>query len=549
MREMSAVSDALMCNGVRNLGKNKGNSHSLSSIRICDATKRQCRALASHARSQCCGCAGIPAVLTLHPPVAPLFTTDFIYLTPQGDRHSHTSIRHTTVLCCALTARSTTTTTTMSVLDYYSVLGIAPDASSSEIRRAYKEQCMRVHPDRLPEGPRRTAATQLFQQVSDAYQVLSDSNARAAHDAELRSRYSNPTAAHSFSSVSENSSPFEDPEYRRQFASKFEEKVRADGGASFFENEEELFSAMFGQARSNFKFETREKAPDREIALPLTLEELHTGCTKRRKLQRTVRDQATGELKPTTTVMRIDIQAGYRPGDRIRFRGAGSESEEMLAPDVVFVIEQKDHTRFVRTADDLHMQLQIPLSDSLAGINTLVTGIDGEQISVVTEAVAKPNECLTISGKGMARRGKAEERGDLVLHFQVIFPDRLTPVEKRVVRDVIGKIEARSNRPQMRRTASMFSARVREVSDVDGEPRSTGRHAFRGSSSPDRPTGMKSHSMRGREERSSMKKESTASRKESTARKMSESLSSRSTANRQNNSSPKRTKGFLGLFR
>ncbi len=250
---------------------------------------------------------------------------------------------------------------------------------------------------------------------------------------------------------------------------------------------EELFSALFGERRAQFRFESREKAPDREIPLPLTLEELHTGCTKRRKLQRQVRDE-DGVLQPMITSLRIDVKPGYRPGDRIRFRNAGSESDEYRAPDVVFVIQQKEHAKFSRRNDDLLITLPIHLSDALTGVNTKVVGIDGEEIPVVIDdSVAKPGDTHVVRGKGLARRGSPNHRGDLIVRFDVQFPERLLPAERRALKDVLGRVAQRETRPAMRRTASMFTARGREFSDVsrvEEEPKSTGRRAFQRSSMP-----------------------------------------------------------------
>ncbi|MFQ5922322.1 MAG: DnaJ domain-containing protein [Anaerolineales bacterium] len=66
-------------------------------------------------------------------------------------------------------------------LDYYAILGVPRNASEEDIRRAYREAALRLHPDKN-EGPE---ATELFLQVNRAYELLSDADQRAAHDQEL----------------------------------------------------------------------------------------------------------------------------------------------------------------------------------------------------------------------------------------------------------------------------------------------------------------------------------------------------------------------------
>mmetsp|Transcript_19064 Transcript_19064/g.24715 ORF Transcript_19064/g.24715 Transcript_19064/m.24715 type:complete len:221 (-) Transcript_19064:1782-2444(-) len=63
--------------------------------------------------------------------------------------------------------------------DYYKVLGIARNANEDEIKKAYRKKALKLHPDRNPNDPQ---AKEKFQQVSEAFEVLSDSQKRAAYD-------------------------------------------------------------------------------------------------------------------------------------------------------------------------------------------------------------------------------------------------------------------------------------------------------------------------------------------------------------------------------
>src|ERR1700744_4114090 len=67
----------------------------------------------------------------------------------------------------------------VSKADYYEVLGVSRDASDQELKSAYRKQALKYHPDRNPGDH---AAEEKFKQASEAYQVLSDADKRAAYD-------------------------------------------------------------------------------------------------------------------------------------------------------------------------------------------------------------------------------------------------------------------------------------------------------------------------------------------------------------------------------
>ncbi|KAL1972403.1 hypothetical protein VTN31DRAFT_6817 [Thermomyces dupontii] len=129
--------------------------------------------------------------------------------------------------------------------DYYEILGIAPDATPVQIRKAYKIKSLKSHPDRVPvDSPERESRTREFQRINDAYYTLSDPDRRQRYD---NARKAKSTGASSTDEDSSNGgvggfpwSAFSfggsdrDRETRdsRQFGSVFEEMLREEGLAS-----------------------------------------------------------------------------------------------------------------------------------------------------------------------------------------------------------------------------------------------------------------------------------------------------------------------------
>src|SRR6202034_4780666 len=64
-------------------------------------------------------------------------------------------------------------------VDYYEVLSVSRECGDQELKTAYRKLAMQFHPDRNPDNP---AAEEKFKQASEAYQVLSDPQKRAAYD-------------------------------------------------------------------------------------------------------------------------------------------------------------------------------------------------------------------------------------------------------------------------------------------------------------------------------------------------------------------------------
>lgn len=181
-------------------------------------------------------------------------------------------------------------------------------------------------------------------------------------------------------------------------------------------------------------------APPSEIVRPLkvSLEELYSGTVKHLKVGRRLLSGATEDK-----VLEIQVHPGWKSGTKVRFPKAGNEQSNGDSQDLVFVVEEKPHPLFTREGNDLVCRLKIPLVDALAGSGTrrTVDALDGRKLQVpVPSGVVKPGQESKVVGEGMPIRkdGSVKKKGDLIIKWDVVFPDRLTTSQKEGIRKVLG---------------------------------------------------------------------------------------------------------------
>uniref|UniRef100_A0A8C4QUZ3 DnaJ heat shock protein family (Hsp40) member B13 n=1 Tax=Eptatretus burgeri TaxID=7764 RepID=A0A8C4QUZ3_EPTBU len=147
--------------------------------------------------------------------------------------------------------------------------------------------------------------------------------------------------------------------------------------------------------------------------LSLSLEELYFGATKKMKLSR--RRPGTGDTA----------------GDR------GTDCSNMVPADVVFIVREKPHEIFLRKGNNLHCTMPLSLLQALVGCSIKIETLDGRKLSIAINDIVRPGYMKTILGEGMPIPGRAEEKGDLHITFNLQFPATLTTSQKQALREVL----------------------------------------------------------------------------------------------------------------
>ena len=277
--------------------------------------------------------------------------------------------------------------------DPYAVLGVKPEATQDEIRKAYRQLAKKLHPDLNP-GDRQ--AEEKFKQVSSAYDLVGD--------AEKRGRFDKGEI-----DAAGNERPRE--RYYRDFhGADAQTHAYSDGsGYADFMESEDILKDLFGR-RGEGRF--RMRGQDALYRLPVEFLEAVTGATKRITL-------------PDGGTLDVVIPAGTKDKQVLRLRGKGGPGfGGGPSGDALVEIEVQPHKFFTRSGDDIHLELPISLPEAVLGARLDVPTPTGAVRMTVPKG-ANTGTVLRLKGKGAQRSDKSH--GDEYVTLKIVLPEPPDP--------------------------------------------------------------------------------------------------------------------------
>lgn len=350
--------------------------------------------------------------------------------------------------------------------DYYKVLGISKGATEDEIKKAYRKMALKYHPDKN-KSP---GAEEKFKEIAEAYEILSDSSKKEIYDKYgeegLKGGMGGGGPSSGFGgrsgggshSYSFHGDPHET--FRMFFGNEnpFESFFSFGGGqpghggmssmgqqSPFFQFQQQGggFDDMdvdepFGQ-QSMFGGGPRQKRQDPAIVreLLVSLEDILTGTTKKLKITRKVLNPDQRTTRSEDKILTIDVKPGWKAGTKITFPKEGDQSPNGIPADIVFVLKDKPHSVFTRDGSDIRHKVRISLRDALCGSNIQVPTLGGRKISLPLNDVVKPTTQKRIQGEGLPLPKNPVKRGDLIIEFNIVFPEKIPSATKDVLKDMI----------------------------------------------------------------------------------------------------------------
>jgi molecular chaperone DnaJ len=344
--------------------------------------------------------------------------------------------------------------------DYFGVLGVAHDATDSDIKRAYRKMARDLHPDVNPDA----GAKERFQEITRAYEALTDPEKRRIVDL--------------------GGDPFD---------------AGSGGGAGGFGGAGfgglgDIMDAFFGGAATRGPRSRTRAGRDALIPIELELDETVFGVTKditvdtavlctvctgagtapgthpttcttcsgRGEVQSVQRGflgqvvssrvcptcAGTGQVIPepcpecagdgrvrSRRTISVKVPAGVEDGMRIRLTGQGEVGPGGgPAGDLYVEIHERPHDVFTRDGEDLHCRVTLPMTAAALGTTLSLKTLDGEEDLDIRPGT-QSGSVLTLRAHGVPRlRGTG--RGNLLVHVEVSTPTRLDPEQEQLLREL-----------------------------------------------------------------------------------------------------------------
>lgn len=357
----------------------------------------------------------------------------------------------------------------MAKRDYYEILGVDKGAGQEEIKKAYRKQALKYHPDKNPND---SVAEEKFKEAAEAYEVLSNPDKRSKYDRFGHAGLGN-AAGGGYGGFS----------------------MDIDDIFSHFGDIFGGFSGFGGGTRSRSSSRRRvHRGTNLRIKVKLTLEEISKGVEKKIKVDKYIKcntcngtgakdgssyqscsscrgtghvtrvtNTFLGQMQTTTTcptcsgegqtigskcskcmghgivksqeIINLEIPAGVEDGMQLSFSGQGNAGARGGIPgDLIVLIEELPHPNLIRDSRNLLFDHYISFPDAILGTTSVIPTLEGKA-RIKIPAGTQGGKVFRLKGKGMPSVNN-NNKGDLLVNINVWTPQNLSKEEKKMIENM-----------------------------------------------------------------------------------------------------------------
>ncbi len=319
--------------------------------------------------------------------------------------------------------------------DYYEVLGVNKSATDEEIKKAYRKLAKKYHPDMNKDNPK---AEELFKEVTEAYEVLSDKEKRKLYDqfghaafdegAGQGGAYSSGGFGGTGGFGGFGSSGFGGKGFGGFGNGGFHFNGNSgDGYQEYYytgDNLDDIFDGFFGGSRKN-----RSRSRDGEDVLAkvdVSFEEAALGADK------VIRFRAPDGSEQS---LQVHIPAGIDSGQKIRLKGKGMPGQNGGgAGSLLLEVTVQSKPGFERKGMDIYTTVEIPFETAVLGGETIVPTLNGRVSCKIKEGTQSGTK-IRLKGKGIVSMKNPSQKGDEYAVIQIRVPKNLSTDAKQKLQE------------------------------------------------------------------------------------------------------------------
>ena len=315
--------------------------------------------------------------------------------------------------------------------NYYDVLGVSNDADDVEIKKAFRKLSLIHHPDRNQDED----TTEKFQEINEAFDILSDPNKRNQYDMELK--FGNNEMDPNMSDINNI--------FNMMFGGGgggfpgMHGMPGMPGGGGFPGMPGvRIFHSSGGGPGINIHtqmFHSFNRPEPVCQTVEITIEQSYNGITIPVTIERW--NHINNIRSSESEVLNLNIPKGIDDGETIVIENKGNNINNQVHSDARITMKVINKTEFTREGLDLHLSKKITLKESLCGFTFEFEHLNGKRIcmnNITGNNIIKPGSKKIINGLGMSRNNNV---GNLIIEFDVKFPDTLTDEQKETLKSIL----------------------------------------------------------------------------------------------------------------